>query len=1718
MASILKNSPQKAAASVQKKSAAPNRIQAYNDSVRSQKNGEDLITSKDFDFKSGDTMEKDLENTQNQGQTKVIKRPDYVNEMSIQDKLINQKIIKNMNKKITFMKNPRFRVIRPPIQFTDLNTKPGVLVDMNDKECPFRAYPGQVIFQEYEIDKIYEIKLNITNIDNVSRRIKYLPPQLSCFSIKEVKYPTPLPKSESDEKYLENQELGMVAPGMSVIFTIQYYAQSLAEQNDGLQIINEINAFTVPIKAKRNPPELNLPQVLDCKSCWIGDKNQQIFKITNKGGDCGFRFFSSEEDEDQMDQDTLFTGNFVLFPCEFYMQHGETQEIVVTFTPEKEGEETKKIILACDNHTSAEYTLKGSGNMAEVAIYGVDDLKVSDFKEELQNMNRMFFENALPGIQKTRKLLLKNTSDVEIKFHWNLFKDIMIQQDQKSAKTDVGGSDYQTLFDNKEDYCFNINPISGVFAPQQILEFQFSFLTNQPVPIFENATFFIDEIPFESIRNVSPYLQQYMTSKVAHPQNLPKDNLPGFLGSNTARPSVAYFDLKLVGLSTWAPVSINKPFQYFPSPLAVHQEYQDIFVLKNESATTINFDISIITTESVICFVEQDTGSIGPNSTYEVKVTFSSDVVGQNQKAMVQINFDISHSLTYEVLGNFVGPSIKIVQPILDFGLMKQYENKTTKLVIENTSPVAVEIAIRDINQKLKKGISNSIQKLTSLGTIDLYGPDTLLDQDEYEQHHLKCSLEIEEQALLIQPFEKRSVNVKCKAGAPESYKTILEIQVEHSNDPLFLNVEAEIQKIIVSLNRLSLDFPCLYVNNVNLIDPKHSKQYIEIQNLGNIEAEFEWEIPNTSAYKIEFEPQKGKLKPKTNKVIKINLVVYKGEILDNIFVCNIKDMKYPLGFQISTKVFGLSVSFERMIVQEDNELKQNLKVAEENDNTNLFNTLIMKSNIKNSMLLKSMRNTQEFKNFEITQKLSKQANSTSLNTVPGSFKKEPLHKLEFFGCQINQPKSIYVILSNTSGIHTKFNIHSENYQPFTKINADLSQSFIQPDISHIQEEDHEQNENEYGYNQGQVQDSQIIQDQLQSPEQKVKQFKSNLQNPSITMQSQVHESNTFAKSKVLVNTSNYRISQLKNKTNRITTVSLITADHEKVKNFHSKAGQELNAARKLDKEQRFYLQNDKGFAIVCEPSSGNLRAHQEQIIKITVFNDISGKIEDNLFLEIEGLETRKIPTIVDVQGSPVIISPYQLGINYKGAYPVFDLGHYMKNGTMLEREFKITNTGPKTVKIEWKMYNLNSNNQEQDFFDLKISDPDLGSSDVCKLNFIPISPPEAIPGEPFLIDPSGMIIHGREEKIFKVKFQTNETNDFISVLIAQPVIIGKDGQEESHIKIDKLILQIISHTQKPQLYLDKLLTHDGKHILKFEKWALFDNKKEHKEICLVNKDFATVKFDLEVEGPFGLDEVNSTSKTNVLNSMIIRQQRSLTKALSSNNQGKLPLAMTYTLEQNTNMKLMIRYKGQKVHDEEAWPMTYKNYEFGKLRIKYVNGDEQEIDLEGHLLRPLIQLNTSGHEDIPGQEIQDFGTVHINNVKRIAIFLSNISKVPAKWKIHHIKNPFKKFLGTVTMTKEERENNAITDDQDVFQFSVTEGLLYGPSIPVKSLPETLTLPTMITTMKNHQNEIIPQQILINFKPKRNLMYKSKYRISVEEGPTVDFILRGLGTYDEEIEQ
>lgn len=48
-----------------------------------------------------------------------------------------------------------------------------------------------------------------------------------------------------------------------------------------------------------------------------------------------------------------------------------------------------------------------------------------------------------------------------------------------------------------------------------------------------------------------------------------------------------------------------------------------------------------------------------------------------------------------------------------------------------------------------------------------------------------------------------------------------------------------------------------------------------------------------------------------------------------------------------------------------------------------------------------------------------------------------------------------------------------------------------------------------------------------------------------------------------------------------------------------------------FEKEQNFFLQNNKGIAVVFTPNEGELPANSDVPITVTIFNNVCGKFDD---------------------------------------------------------------------------------------------------------------------------------------------------------------------------------------------------------------------------------------------------------------------------------------------------------------------------------------------------------------------------------------------------------------------------------------------------------------------------------------------------------------------------
>lgn len=76
------------------------------------------------------------------------------------------------------------------------------------KSSSFRVEPPIVSFTDYQVNGVYEINVKVTNMAHSSKRIKFIPPSATMFTIRRVRYPSDV--------------TGDVAPGMSITFAVTF--------------------------------------------------------------------------------------------------------------------------------------------------------------------------------------------------------------------------------------------------------------------------------------------------------------------------------------------------------------------------------------------------------------------------------------------------------------------------------------------------------------------------------------------------------------------------------------------------------------------------------------------------------------------------------------------------------------------------------------------------------------------------------------------------------------------------------------------------------------------------------------------------------------------------------------------------------------------------------------------------------------------------------------------------------------------------------------------------------------------------------------------------------------------------------------------------------------------------------------------------------------------------------------------------------------------------------------------------------------------------------------------------------------------------------------------------------------------------------------------------------------------------------------------------------
>uniref|UniRef100_A0A3B3ZMU7 Uncharacterized protein n=1 Tax=Periophthalmus magnuspinnatus TaxID=409849 RepID=A0A3B3ZMU7_9GOBI len=376
--------------------------------------------------------------------TKITKpKPKWKGGPSATERTEGQDTLRKMKERQNFLRNPRF--LPPNTQISNMVTRSGC---SDDRLQVFQAEPPVLFFVQYTVGQIYELK----NMTSASRHVRVIPPTTPYFSIGLGRFPG---------------EGGTVAPGMSCKYTIRFAPDSLTDFQDFIVVESQSDdLLVVPIEARRPPPVLTLPRVLDCGCCLVGGVKFVEFFCQNVGLSPGTFCLIPKYQWPSVSK-TVFTEQppFAVSPSLFSLQPGETTVVEVVFFPTTTEKTCQVFTIVCDNCQVKDICVQGEGQLIALELISISGDRDTPSAGELHDLTAehfVCFSPCNPNSPQQKKIVVRNNVHLELPFHWQIVKPHL--QPLPSGE-DTQSSHVEFL--QETDDIFHVCPESGLLGPCQ---------------------------------------------------------------------------------------------------------------------------------------------------------------------------------------------------------------------------------------------------------------------------------------------------------------------------------------------------------------------------------------------------------------------------------------------------------------------------------------------------------------------------------------------------------------------------------------------------------------------------------------------------------------------------------------------------------------------------------------------------------------------------------------------------------------------------------------------------------------------------------------------------------------------------------------------------------------------------------------------------------------------------------------------------------------------------------------------------------------------------------------------------------------------------------------------------------------------------------------------------------------------------------------------------
>uniref|UniRef100_A0A8C5BSV7 Deleted in lung and esophageal cancer protein 1 Ig-like domain-containing protein n=1 Tax=Gadus morhua TaxID=8049 RepID=A0A8C5BSV7_GADMO len=312
-----------------------------------------------------------------------------------------------------------------------------------------------------------QTSVELKNLTASCRHVRVLPPTTSYFSIGLGRFPG---------------EGGMVAPGMSCKYMVRFAPDSLGDYEDCLVVETQAPyPMVVPLVARRPPPILTLPRVLDCGYSLVGALKFVEYLCCNEGLSAGtFCVIPRSQWPSVVMTSFAEEPPFAVGPSLFQLQPGQATVLEVSpshthalcvcwrvcvFLP--------VCVVVCVCLSSGE----GQTIALElISVSGENTLPVVGEAQDLSAEHFVRFPSCHPQCVERRATHGGHvcSHDLDLPFFWQIMRpNLQWLLPGEEANPD------RILFHPAADLVFNVSPLIGCLAPRLDQEFEFTYLPKE---------------------------------------------------------------------------------------------------------------------------------------------------------------------------------------------------------------------------------------------------------------------------------------------------------------------------------------------------------------------------------------------------------------------------------------------------------------------------------------------------------------------------------------------------------------------------------------------------------------------------------------------------------------------------------------------------------------------------------------------------------------------------------------------------------------------------------------------------------------------------------------------------------------------------------------------------------------------------------------------------------------------------------------------------------------------------------------------------------------------------------------------------------------------------------------------------------------------------------------------------------------------------------------